>query len=72
MAIRPAFLYVTSYNYQSIYLPPSSNLVVLRVACLYLYHPPYMWSAAGLPDCVDSTFFFYMSRVCNYLYVCVF
>ena len=22
MAIRPAFLYVTSYNYQSIYLPP--------------------------------------------------
>jgi len=71
MAIRPAFLYVTSYNYQSIYLPPSSNLVVLRVACLYLYYPPYeaMWSAAGLPDCVDSTFFFYMSR---YLYNYVF
>ena len=52
----------------SIY-PPSSNLVVLRV---YIVIIPPMWSAAGLPDCVDSTFFFYMSRVCNYLYVCVF
>ena len=27
-----------------------------------------MWAAAGLPDCVDSTFFIYMSRyLYNYL-----
>eukprot|EP00964_Phaeocystis_antarctica_P100440 scaffold66075_cov62-Phaeocystis_antarctica.AAC.3 len=35
----------------SIY-PPSSNRVVLRV---YIVIIPPMWSAAGLPDCVDST-----------------